>query len=122
MATNLIEGSIAGDEPTCPGAILRKEVMERSSLSQTDFADTLGVSKVLVFRLLNGEAKITPSLALRLGKVTATEPRYWLDLQWSYSLLQKSRKLGSVISGLAVLPQNEALEDRRPSALSMRQD
>lgn len=94
----------ACDDPKLPGAILRTEVMERWNLSQTAFADALGASAVLVFKLLNGKTKITPNLALRLGKVTATEPRYWLDLQSSYSLSQKSREISSVIGGLAVLP------------------
>ena len=101
--SNLRKEIKAGDQSLSPGAVLRKEVMERWGLNQAALADTLGVSAVLVFKLLNGKAQITPNLALRLGKVTTTEPRYWLDLQASYSLGQKGREMSSIIGELAVL-------------------
>lgn len=74
-----------GLPPIHPGEFLR-EILEELALTQTAFADALGVSPMRVSHLLNGDRPVTAELALRLGKALGQTPQYWLNLQSSYDL------------------------------------
>lgn len=49
-----------------PGELLRDEVISALSLSVTEAADRLAISRVALSRVLNGKAAISPDLAVRL--------------------------------------------------------
>ena len=72
-----------GMPPIHPGEFLR-ETLEELALTQTAFADALGVSRVS--HVLNCDRPVTAELALRLGKALGQTPQYWLNLQSSYDL------------------------------------
>lgn len=74
-----------GLPPIHPGEFLR-EILEELALTQTAFADALGVSPMRVSHVLNGDRPVTAELALRLGKALGQTPQYWLNLQSSYDL------------------------------------
>lgn len=74
-----------GLPPIHPGEFLR-EILEELALTQTAFADALGVSPMRVSHALNGDRPVTAELALRLGKALGQTPQYWLNLQSSYDL------------------------------------
>ncbi len=70
--------------PTHPGAILKYDYLEPLSLSITELADHLGISRVLVSNIVNERAPVTPDTALRLSRVFSTTPGLWMGLQKDY--------------------------------------
>jgi len=78
--------------PTHPGGILKRHYMEPLSLTVSEFAEILGVSRKTLSKILNERGSITPDMALRLSKAFKTTPELWLTLQQNYDLWQASHK------------------------------
>jgi len=72
-------------------------------LRQSDLARAMGISTVRLNQIINGHAPITPEMALRLGKVTGTEPEYWLSLQSDLDLFDARVRLGERLDSLPTL-------------------
>jgi antitoxin HigA-1 len=85
--------------PPHPGLTLRDDVLPALSLSTTQAAQQLGVSRVTLSRVLNGHAAISPEMALRieswLGVDRGGEARLWLAEQNVYDLWQASQRMKS---------------------------
>ena len=78
--------------PTHPGGILRRQYIEPLSLTISELANTLGVSRKTLSKIVNEHGSITPDMALRLSKAFHTTPELWLNLQQNYDLWQASHK------------------------------
>ncbi|MDD5271302.1 MAG: HigA family addiction module antitoxin [Methylovulum sp.] len=72
--------------PTHPGAIIKYDYIEPLSLSVTQLADHLGVSRITVSKIVNERAPVTADMALRLAKTLDTTAELWLGLQKQYDL------------------------------------
>ena len=83
----------ANRAPTHPGDTLREIVLPELGISQTEMARRLGVSRQTLIRLLNASQAVTPEMALRLGKVVGSTPRFWLALQQRHDLWHAERKV-----------------------------
>ena len=68
-----------------PGEFLR-EILDDMALTQTAFAEAIGVSPMRVSHILKGQRPVTAELALRLGLALRQTPQYWLNLQAAYDL------------------------------------
>jgi antitoxin HigA-1 len=68
-----------------PGEYLR-EILDDMALTQTAFAQAIGVSPLRVSHLLKGQRPVTAELALRLGRALGQTPQYWINLQSAYDL------------------------------------
>lgn len=81
--------------PPHPGEILRGLCLEPLSLSVTDAAKALGVSRKTLSSVLNGRAGISPEMAVRLSIAFDTTAESWLNQQVQYDLwiAEKRRKL-----------------------------
>ena len=69
-----------------PGELLREDVLVPLGIEVTDAAQSLGVSRTTLSRVLNGHAGISPDLALRLEKAGVSTARFWMTLQCNYEL------------------------------------
>jgi len=69
-----------------PGTILKDTVFEPLSLSVTEAAQRLAMSRVALSRVLNGKAGISPDLAVRLEMAGVSTARFWMNLQSNYDL------------------------------------
>lgn len=67
--------------PTHLGKILREDVLPTLNLTQKDFADRLGVSRLTVSEILHEKRSVTPDMAIRLGKLLGNGPEIWLRMQ-----------------------------------------
>lgn len=76
--------------PTHPGGILRRQYIEPLSLTISELANTIGVSRKTLSKIVNEHGSITPEMALRLSKAFKTTPELWLNLQQNYDLWQAS--------------------------------
>jgi addiction module HigA family antidote len=72
--------------PTHPGAILREDVLPALDMTQTEFAERLGVSRLSVSDLLHGKRAMTPEMAARVAKLLNTTPESWLRMQEAVDL------------------------------------
>ena len=78
--------------PTHPGGILKRHYLEPLSITISELAENLGVSRKTLSKLVNEHGSITPDMALRLSKAFKTTPELWLNLQQNYDLWQASHK------------------------------
>jgi len=80
--------------PPHPGEILRSLCLEPLGLSVTDAAEALGVSRKTLSSILNGRARISPEMAVRLSIAFDTTAESWLNQQTQFDLwhAEQSRK------------------------------
>jgi len=80
--------------PPHPGEVLRELCLKPLGLSVSETARALGVSRKTLSAILNGRARITPEMAVRLSIAFATSAESWLNQQTQYdlSLAEKRRK------------------------------
>ena len=74
--------------PPHPGEILREDCLAPLSMTVTDAAKNLGVSRQALSELLNGRTGVSADMALRLEKAGLGAAETWLRNQTSYDLWQ----------------------------------
>jgi len=75
-------------KPTHPGIIIKEDYLVPLSISITELASILGVSRKTLSKIVNERGSITPDMALRLSRAFDTTPHFWLNLQKNYNLWQ----------------------------------
>lgn len=73
-------------KPTHPGAILKEDYLVPLSITITELAAKLGVSRKTLSKIINENGSITPDMALRLSRAFNTTPDLWLNLQKNIDL------------------------------------
>ncbi len=79
--------------PPHPGPIV-KEALDHLGLTVTEFAGHLGVSRVTLSRILNGNAGITPEMSIRIGQAFGQSEDLWYKVQTDHDfwLASQSRR------------------------------
>jgi addiction module HigA family antidote len=82
--------------PAHPGELL-SGWLEELNVSVTAFADHIGISRVMLSRVLNSRSAVSADMDLRLSEALGTSPGYWLALQaqrdmWTARQTAKVRK------------------------------
>jgi addiction module HigA family antidote len=82
--------------PAHPGELLAGW-LEDLDVSVTAFAAHIGISRVMLSRVLHGHAAVSADMDLRLAEALGTTPGYWLALQaqrdlWTAGETAKERK------------------------------
>ena len=72
--------------PPHPGEVLRQLCLEPLSLTVTETARSLGVSRKALSSILNGHTGISPEMAVRLSIAFNTSAESWLNQQLQYDL------------------------------------
>jgi len=78
--------------PPHPGEVLRELCLKPLSLTVTNGARALGVSRKTLSSILNGRAGISPEMAVRLSIAFNTSAESWLNQQLQYDLWHAERK------------------------------
>ncbi len=78
--------------PPHPGEIIRSLCLEPLSLTVTQAAEALGVSRKTLSAILNGRAGISPEMAVRLSIAFGTSSESWLNQQTQYDLWHAERR------------------------------
>ena len=79
--------------PAHPGRIIKNHHLNSVSMTITELADVLGVSRKTLSKVVNERGSITPDMALRLSRAFDTSPDLWLNLQKNYDLWYASNHL-----------------------------
>jgi len=82
--------------PAHPGELLSGWLADLS-VSVTAFAEHIGISRVMLSRVLNSHAAVSADMDLRLSEALGTTPGHWLALQtqrdlWTARQTAKDRK------------------------------
>ena len=77
---------MAMKNPSHPGALVRREVIEPLGLTVTDAAKALRVSRPALSKLLNGKASLSPEMAVRIEKAFGPRMEHLMRMQLAYDL------------------------------------
>ena len=75
-------------KPPHPGRSIKDACLEPLGLTVTEGAKTLGVARHTLSRVINGQAGISPDMAIRLEKAFGGSADTWLRMQAAYDLAQ----------------------------------
>ena len=87
------DGSIAiGMRPPHPGTFIRDEVLDELGLSVTRMAVALGVRRATLSDVLNGNARLSAEMALRIEKAFGVDMDMLLRMQaWHDAFTMRQR-------------------------------
>ena len=84
--------------PSHPGDFVRAEVVEELGLNVTTAADILGVRRATLSALLNGNASLSPEMALRIEKAFGVSMDMLLRMQaWHDAASMRARAADIVV-------------------------
>jgi addiction module HigA family antidote len=83
-------------DPPHPGEIIKEPCLEPLSLSVTDAAKGLGVTRKALSELLNGHTGVSPEMAIRLEQAFGSTAETWLKMQLEYDLWQAKQRAGNL--------------------------
>ena len=75
-------------KPPHPGRSIRDACLGPLGLTVTEGAVVLGVARHTLSRVINGQAGISPDMAIRLEKAFGGSADAWLRMQAAYDLAQ----------------------------------
>ncbi|KKM07960.1 MAG: hypothetical protein KR126chlam4_01511, partial [Candidatus Anoxychlamydiales bacterium] len=73
-------------KPTHPGIILEEHYIKPLKITKSFLADSVGISRNTLYKILKKESRITAEVAIRLAKALRTTPELWLNLQQQYDV------------------------------------
>jgi addiction module HigA family antidote len=79
--------------PAHPGEVLRDGVFDGTSITVTDFANRIGVTRLTLSNLLNKRSGVSAMMALRLQAALGGTAESWLHMQANYDLWQAQQKM-----------------------------
>lgn len=82
-----------GFPPMHPGELLREEIVPALGISKTELARNLGISRQVLYDILNEKAPVTAQMAVRLGKLCGNGPSLWINLQSAWDIAKAERDL-----------------------------
>lgn len=90
-------------KPTHPGEMLREDFMPDYSLTVSQLAEALGVSRQTVNELLRERRSLSPEMALRLSRLFGNTPEFWVNAQRAVDLWEASSSLKGVLERIQPL-------------------
>lgn len=98
--------------PPHPGLTLRDDVLPALRLTVTDAAGQLGVSRPMLSNVINGNAAISPEMALRIERWLGIErggnAAVWLAQQAAYDLWQAKLARKAALAKVRQAPMETA--------------
>jgi len=91
----------ASIEPTHPGALLAEVVLPATGKTKTEIARMLQMSRQTLHDILAQRQPVTPSVAVRLGKLFGNGPGIWAGMQTAYDIWHAERAVD--VSGIPTL-------------------
>ena len=82
--------------PLHPGRTIRDTCLDPLELSVTAAAAHLGVARHTLSRVLNGQAGVSPEMAIRLEMAGWSNAETWIRLQANYDLAQARQRADQI--------------------------
>ena len=100
--------------PTHPGEMILEEFLKPLGMTQTEFAQRIGVAWTRANQLIRGKRGVTPDTALRLEKLLGMPADFWMTLQLRWDLYHamhspKAKEIGKIrlAPGIGALRRSE---------------
>lgn len=77
--------------PAHPGEILEGWIADLD-MTVTQFAAHIGISRVMLSRIIHGHATLSADMDLRLSEALGTSPGYWLRMQHNLDIWQARQR------------------------------
>src|SRR3954454_23817924 len=74
--------------PTHPGALLRDDVIPATGRSKVEIAHLLGISRQHLYDILRERKPVSPTIAVRLGKLFGDGAGVWTRMQAAHDTWQ----------------------------------
>ena len=91
-----------GRQAVHPGEFLR-EILEELSMTQAQFARSVGVAPMRISHVVKGTRPVTAELALLFGRALGQSPQYWLNLQATHDLSLAEKSIGARLNTVVEL-------------------
>ena len=82
--------------PPHPGRSIKDACLDPLRLSVTEGARVLGVARHTLSRVINGQAGISPEMAIRLEKVFGSTADTWLRMQMQRDLWEARQRADTI--------------------------
>ena len=79
--------------PTHPGELLRDVVIPATGKTKTEIASLLGISRQHLHDILSEKKPVSPTVAVRLGKLFGNGADVWVRLQAAYDTWHAKRNV-----------------------------
>jgi addiction module HigA family antidote len=84
-------------QPPHPGSFIRTEILAPLALTVTAAANVLGVARVTLSSLLNGQAALSGDMALRLEKAFGVKMETLMRMQSSYDIARTRLRAKTIV-------------------------
>jgi addiction module HigA family antidote len=81
--------------PTHPGELLRDTALPAVDLTKIEIADALGISRTHLDNILKERAGVSPTIAVKLGKLFGNGPDLWIQMQAAYDTWQAVQRVNT---------------------------
>ncbi len=79
--------------PTHPGEVLREDVLPAVKRPKAEIARLLGISRQLLYDILDEKKPVSPAVAARLGKLFGNGAGFWIRLQANHDAWHAERDI-----------------------------
>ena len=86
--------------PLHPGEVLREDFLEPLQLTAGRLAKACGITRSRIERIAAEQIGVSGDTALRLGRVLATGPELWMNLQARYEIGMARASIGVELAAL----------------------
>lgn len=83
----------ASVEPAHPGEMLAEITIPATGLAKAEIARRLGISRQMLYDILNKKKPVTPAVAVRLGKLFGDGSGIWIRMQAAYDTWHAEREI-----------------------------
>lgn len=80
-----------------PGEFLALDFMEPLGVTVEQLSAVTCISQQRLASIIKGRTRITPAIAVRLGRYFKIEPTFWLNIQLDYDIRREERRSGERI-------------------------
>ena len=89
--------------PTRPGELLREDVIPATGKTRSEIAALLGISRQHLYDILNERKPVSPTVAVRLGKLFGDGAGVWARMQSAYDTWNAERELSDEIKRIPTI-------------------
>jgi addiction module HigA family antidote len=79
--------------PSHPGELLREDVIPATGRTKTEIASLLGISRQHLHDILQGKKPVSPTVAVRLGKLFGNGADVWISMQAAHDTWHAERQV-----------------------------
>ena len=72
-------------------------------MPKKDVAKALGISRAMLYAILDERAPVSPAMALRLGKFFGNSPEFWSNLQRDYDLRTLEVEMADALAAIPTI-------------------